>query len=59
MTQRSEELIRRAEVLPGLLRRAANHPIASKAEGARISDLDETPASVEKVLLKLHQEDLT
>jgi glutamate-1-semialdehyde 2,1-aminomutase len=40
MTQRSEELIERAEVLPELLRRAENHPVASKAEGARIYDLD-------------------
>jgi glutamate-1-semialdehyde 2,1-aminomutase len=40
MSQRREELLQRAAVLPELLRRAESHPVASKAEGARIYDVD-------------------
>ncbi|MCP4899629.1 MAG: aminotransferase class III-fold pyridoxal phosphate-dependent enzyme [bacterium] len=40
MGQRREELIQRAKVLPELLRRAERHPVALKAQGARIFDVD-------------------
>lgn len=40
MGNRRDELIQRAEVLPELLRRAEHHPVALKAQGARIFDVD-------------------
>jgi len=40
MGQRREELLERAQTLPELRRRALRHPVAQKAQGSRIYDVD-------------------
>jgi len=40
MGQKLEQLLERAQALPGLRRAVERHPLATKAEGARIYDVD-------------------